>query len=317
LKPQAIVVELIDITHIEKQSVTDFYPDLIIAASGYESRAICITEYFTTLHSEKVVLAFKDHARDHARKENDRYFSEGGYKFISCSAKSTPDYKSVFAGFDQLQLNVFVDMSAMPRKWIHSLLVYLHQCNENESIKLRIAYCPAVFTPPLRLHGQIKLKSISLNGVDRFNEDATRKTALLIGLGTEPGLGKNIHQRINPDVTYLFCPEKSIEKQYAEAMLINNHELIESIPIRHFIGYDIADTESIYKLLIDRILPLRGTHRIAIAINGPKIFALIAMVLQLTYPDLELIYPSTRRLKTTDKKPIRNLSAIDLEFNAE
>ena len=73
--------------------------DVVVSASGYESRARFLA---TRLADRKVrissryAFAFKEHTQVCARPENDRCFSALGYNLLPCSGSSTLDARECF-----------------------------------------------------------------------------------------------------------------------------------------------------------------------------------------------------------------------------
>ena len=115
-------MELNNIIHTDQVDILDFIPDYFIAASGYESRAICVAEKFSQLKCEKIVFGFDERLNDLARPENDKYFNSNGFRQIIQKTHGTPDYDSIFSGHHSDRVHVLVDISVMTRDWYHSLL---------------------------------------------------------------------------------------------------------------------------------------------------------------------------------------------------
>lgn len=138
-----------------------------------------------------------------------------------------------------------------------------------------------------------------------------------MGLGIESNISQKVHDIIAPDQTFLFYADPAIEQRYVENVFINNHELIHQTPIRFLKGFPIRDTRMMHQLLIDTIMPLRQDYNIIIVPQGPKIFSLSSMIFQISYPDIDLLYPSYKIKQVRDRKPYDILMCIDLEFDSE
>jgi hypothetical protein len=180
-----------------------------------------------------------------------------------------------------------------------------------------MAYCPAHYSEPLRTTKQIGLKSVEFLDSIRPSRSKKDTTALLIGLGNEPDVCKRIHTMIHPDITHLLFADPAMERKYVEDTFINNHDLIQQVPIRNLHGYSLLDTKNMHQILLDLILPLREHHRVIIVPQGPKIFSVMAMIMQISYPDINLVYPLYSFKQVRDRKPGNTIVTIDLHFHAE
>lgn len=310
-------MDLTNIIHSLPEDLLDFQPDIFIAASGYESRATSVPDKFKHLTCDKIVLGFSDRLNDIARPENDKYFKEHGFKQLIQAKHSSPDYNRIFKGYSSRDIHVLVDISVMTRDWYHGLLKYLHGFLDFDHFHLRIVYCPAFYNDPSRLKKKITLRKFTYSDEYINKPKEKEKTALIIGLGNERNISEKVHDIIKPDKTCLLYADPTIEKKYVENVFIHNHGLINKTPIRFLKGYPLNDTKEIYKILIDIILPLRQAYNIIIVPQGPKIFSVLSMIFQISYPDIELYYPAFKVKQIKDRKPFNTFTAIDLEFENE
>ncbi len=285
-------MELNNIIHTNSDDILDFNPDYFIAASGYETRATMVAKKFSHLECEKIALGFDEHQKDLSRPENDQYFKHNGFKQLIQKTHGSPDFDSIFKGLTSDRVHVLVDISVMTRNWYHELLKYLQGNIRFEHFHLRIMYCPAIYSEPYKLKKSISLNKFSFNDNILSRPREKKKTALVLGLGIEKSISEKVHDIITPDQTILFYADPAMEQKYVENVFINNHGLINKTPIRFLKGFPIKDTRLMYKLLIDTIMPLREEYNIVIVPQGPKIFSLLSMIFQISYPDIELLYPS-------------------------
>lgn len=310
-------MELNNIIHTGEQQIQNFKPDFFIAASGYESRAICVAKKFSELQCEKIVFAFDEHRNDLSRTANDNYYKSQGFRQIIQKTHQSPDYNEIFDQLKYDRVHVLVDISVMTRDWYHGLLKYLQGNLRFQHFHLRIMYCPAVYNEPFKLKKSISLKKFSFNDDMLSRPREKKKTALILGLGIESNISEKIHDLISPDQTLLFYADPAIEQKYVENVFVNNHGLINKTPIRFLKGFPIRDTKKIYDILVDTIMPLREEYNIIIVPQGPKIFSLLSMIFQISYPDIDLLYPSYKIKQIRDRKPYDTFMGVDLEFDAE
>lgn len=310
-------MELINVVHAPEGEISDFNTDLFIAATGYESRAICIPEMITAISCKKVVIAYKDHQSDVARPANDSFFREKEYEFIYATGFEVPEISHLFKQLPSGELNLMIDISVMTRQWFHSMLKFISEIRGFRKITLKIVYCPSVFSEKINTSKKIALKKLSMHE-DKRNSGAEKKpSALILGLGNEVGISNKVYAIIKPAKMFLLHADPPINKEYIENIFINNHSLINLIPIKDLKSYSINDTAEIYSLLLDLILPLRLDYKIIIVPQGPKILALMSMILQMSYPDIELHFPHYKRKQIQDRVSYNEYTSVDLYFESE
>jgi hypothetical protein len=310
-------VELINITHFSAQPEPGFEPDLFITGSGYESRATCIPKKLNDPGHKKVVLAFTDHMKEQVRNENDRFFRAHGYEFILIKPFGQPDFATVFKGLDQDRIQILLDITMMPRRCYHGFLHFLHQNDHYKHAEVRISYCPALFYEPVSMRRKIQLTNFALNGEKRTKRKNTKKTAMIMGLGNDNGVGQAVANMVQPDHMLLLYADPAVHKSYVENIFVFNHSLITNVDIQNLIAYPLRDTAAVYKTLVDLSLPLRNEYNVMIVPQGPKIFSLLSMVLHLNYPDVNVVYPEYKVRERKDKKSYADHISIDLEFAAD
>ena len=311
-------MDLTDVIHISSPELQKFEPDLFIAASGYESRSISIPSQLGEIPGNKIVIAFSEHKKEISRPKNDDFYESDNYTKIVCSGLESPDFQSIFEEFSNNDhLKVMIDISVMTRLWYHAFLHFLYGCDSNKTMIVRFAYCAAVFNAPMILKKKVSLKKFILDDPGLNFGKSDKKTALIMGLGVEKDVAQQIHKLLNPDLTYLLFADPSIQKNYVETVFINNHNIIHDTDIKNLKGYPLQNTQEIYSLLIDLVLPLRKDYQIILVPNGPKIFSVIAMILHFSYPDIDLYHPKYNVKKISDRESSGQYTAFDLLFEAE
>jgi len=309
-------MELSKIIHVEAEDpVLQFNADIFFTAASYESRAITIAERVDGKVGRKIALAYKELNREFSRQKNDRYFKDAGYEYVSCSASEAPDFHNLIHPLKGRQLNVLLDISCMTHKWYMGLLKYLHTgLHGIDIMNLRVVYLPAEYSDS---SNEGKIKRMDSTCTERNNKKDHRKTALLLGISQDGLNVSKIIEKYQPDSLYLFYSDPAPDKRVIEKTLVNNHMLIDTIAIRNLIPYPISNGQQIYQQLSDLALMLRLTHRLVLVPRGPKIFSLVAMALQLSYPDIEVCYPEIRYKRLADRKPSEKPVIMDLVFENE
>lgn len=309
-------MELSVISHVETANpLLGFEPDLFISASSFESRATVIARMLGESPARKVVFAYRENTKEFSRPENDRYFTENKFSIFTYSQSDIPDFHPVIGSPEKRNLKILIDISCMPRRWYHGLFSYLHSgIHGMDKVELRVLYIPSEFDSHPR---DSRIKTMDSVCIDRGTITDGKKTALFLGLSQDPLNAIRVVEQIKPDSLYLFYSDPASDKRYIEKVFINNHPLIDSISIRNLIAYPGNNGQQIYQLLSDLALMLRLDHRLIAVPNGPKIFGLVTMALQMSYPDIQICNPDIRYKKLTDKKACGVPVALDLVFESE
>ncbi|MEX0988289.1 MAG: hypothetical protein WD052_12505 [Bacteroidales bacterium] len=310
-------MELLDLTITPTGNISDFKPDLFIAASGYEARSVLIPKSLNNPGRRKIALAYTEYTKEFSRRENDLYFKNNDYELIYSPGFRGPDFHTVFNGYEEKELKILIDISVMTRNWYHALLKYINTTRHFSKLTVRAVYCPVLMEESVELRRKIIYDKVHLIENVRDTGRETKATALILGLGSEIELGNTVFEKLKPKHTTLLYADSIQMKQYVENVFINNHALIERISIRNLIGYPLNNPWEIYKILLNLILPLRMDYQITIVPEGPKILSLITMLLQFNYPDIELIIPRFKVKQLKEGVPFHEFTYIDLKFGIE
>jgi len=306
-----------DLIHDPEKKVSDFKPDLFIAGSGYESRSVTLPRKLGDPGKRNVVLAYRECQKELFRKENDSYFTSKGYDFINARASEAPDFNTLFSEFTSRELYVLVDITVMPRTWYHALFRYLHVGAGFRKVHLRIVYCPSLFFEPGSIRRKIEYRELAMIDAPVRKKRVEKELALLIGLGSEKRLSSALVEKMKPGMTTLLYADPAIHKSYVETVFVSNHALINGTDIKNLVPYPLMDTETAYRIMLDHLLPARNHYRVMIVPQGPKMFSVLAMVLQVNYPDVGIVCPSFKVKHFTDKKPFANHLSLDIVFEPE
>jgi hypothetical protein len=307
-------MEFSTIHHIEPSGLLDFDADLFITTLGFESRSVHIARLVEEKRCRKVALSGNDRTHAFAFQENRTYYEGNGYEIIQVENK-VPDITTILGPEKKGEIRILLDCTSMSPSWYYEFFRWFVESQEQfRKVRLRVAYTMAAY------HGSDQARKVKM--VTEFFEGQsgslkTGRTALFLGLGHERQIGEAIYQIVKPDLLYLFYADPAVEKEFAEKSLVNNHSLIENIPIRNLIAYPIRNGQHIYQCLIDAILPLRHQYTIQLIPHGPKIFSLAAMLAHLRYPDTVISYPQFKKPPDTDRIASGEPVLLDLVFESE
>lgn len=307
-------MELSSIHHIEPDQLNQFDPDFFITTLGYESRTTHIARLLKDLDTQKIALSLKEMSKQHAYGENFKFFESSGFDIFP-DISGVPDFGSLLAHHEREDVRILFDCTSMPQLWYYELFRWFGENQEDYSdARIRFVYTMAEYVepgPPQKVRRLVDFTKSELP------PGKTKEKALVLGLGHEESLCKNIARLVKPDLLYLFYADPPADKRFAEKVFVNNHELINEVPIRNLIAYPIRNGQVIYQNLIDTILPLRNDYVINIIPQGPKIFSLASMLIHLSYPDTRISYPVIRKRPAIDRHPFGEPVILDVHFEEE
>lgn len=305
-------MELSSIQHIAPEKLVDFQPDLFIASLSHESRSTSITKLFEGVSCRKVALIGDNLLKEYAYLSNLKYFTDQGFEIIELDSK-TGILDEIMGKNTSAYQNIILDCTSLTQFVYYSILSWLGENDKMQQAKVRLVYTTAAYVdegaPPRvkKVKDFLKVRS----GIRK------QKRMLILGLGQEPNVSEMICKIVKPDLLYLFYADPPVEKKFVEKVFVNNHSVINGVPIRNLIAYPINNGQTIYQSLADVILPLRDEYAITIIPQGPKIFSMAAMLLQMGYPDTVLSYPVFKRGQLQDRLPCGEPVVLDILFEGE
>ena len=306
-------MELSSVQHIESSNLTDFQPDLFITTLGYESRCTTIARMLEAVNCRKIALSRTDHIRDFAFHRNKAYYQQQGYEMIGVD-KKLPDMEQLTRDLRKRELHMLMDCTSMAPRWYFEILRWFADHEEFFSrVTIRIAYTLAQFS------GQDPVRKVrwlrEVRKAERENKNA--RTALILGLGHEKSVGDAVFRMVEPDLLYLFYADPPVHKNFVEKVFVHNHSLIHEVPIRNLVAYPIRNGQQIYQSLIEVILPLRHDYSVIMVPHGPKIFSLVAMLVHLVYPDIQISHPVFKKPSEDDRQPVEEPVVLDVHFEED
>lgn len=307
-------MELSSIKHIDPGQLADIDADIFLTTLGFESRCTTIARKLDKLSCRKIAFARTDHIKEHAFQENQAYYTAMGYEIIPVESK-VPDMEAILGDYSGDKIQVILDSTSMSARWYFEFFRWFSEEQERfMEATIRIAYTMPAFTGHEELR---KVKSVKAFMSSELTEKDKKNTALILGLGHEKNIGESIYKKISPDRLYLLYADPPADKTFVEKVFVNNHALINSVPIRNLIAYPIRNGQDIYQILIDLILPLRKEFRIVIVPKGPKLLSIVAQLIHLGYPDIQIYYPKFKKPPAVDQHPSGEPVVLDVLFEGE
>jgi len=307
-------MEFSTITNVEPARLLDFDADVFITTLGFETRCTSVARLYEGKRCRKIALSRTDHLKEFSFRENRTYYQEHNFEIIPVE-KKVPDVDSLLVPVKKERIKILLDCTSMSPRWYYEFFRWFSESQElYQTVTLRIAYTMAGYTGSDHPR---KVKAVREFLESQRNPDDLGETVLIMGLGHEKQIGQSIYNIVKPDLLYLFYADPPVEKKFVEKTFVNNHSLIEATPIRNLIAYPIHNGQAIYHSLINTILPLRNRYTIVIVPHGPKIFSLVAMLVQAGYPDAVISYPVFKKSPAVDRIPSGDPVLLDLIFEGD
>jgi hypothetical protein len=306
-------MELSSIQHIEPENLPDIQADLFITTLSHESRCTSIAKNLDKISCRKVALTGTGQIKDFAFKENLIYYEEHGFEVITVE-NDVPGIDSIFGDLYTGEINIIIDCTSMSQPWYYEFFRWFAEDQDRfEKARMRFAYTMAGYVDE---GVSRKVKEVK-EFLKTENRTKKKKKALILGLGHEPNVSETIIRIVKPDLVYLFYADPPVDKRFVEKVFVNNHAIIKDVPIRNLVSYPINNGRIIYQSLIDTVLPIRNEYSIILIPQGPKIFSVASMLVQMGYPDVVISYPRFKKTPVTDRQPCGEPVVLDVHFEEE
>lgn len=255
--------------------------DLLIATSGYESRAPYISERLAgSKIGKRVVLGLNDRKVD-SREINDIAFKD--LEFDEAREFTATDGAIIgnlvadeIYMIRKRSIKLAIDYSSMPKTWYAGIILSLFDLRSIQEVEVVFLYAPSEFVPP----GPAGMNNVAmpLDGYCRL-EAPELPSALVLGLGYEPIRAMGIRDFIDPNETFMFYTDPAMESKFTDAVLRNNEGLLDTVGKQAAFPYPMADLDYTSALLTNLVLGLKERFRIIVAPLGPKPFCLLTLLL--------------------------------------
>ncbi|MBN8672815.1 MAG: hypothetical protein J0L56_01710 [Chitinophagales bacterium] len=278
----------------QQLSFTDFLQkeyDVLIAASGYETRATTLSEKVHTRVRRKCSIGFKERSEHPQRIKNDKVFHD--MKFDTYSAREG-SFEDVINVLDEIlakeifqeKLSIIIDYSCMTKVWYATILnFFLNKYSELSSLEVIFSYSPSQFSVPKMPMPNRYMGPIP--GIFRVSA-SYKPTALILGLGYEKETAKGLMEYLDPQETYSFYSKPAYDDRFSEIVEKNNEKLLASLGSDHVYTHSMSDIKTTDSLLSSLCMSLRSNYRVILAPLGPKPFSLLCLLLATKFPDIDV-----------------------------
>lgn len=294
--------------------------DYIICATGYESRCVYAYEQLSDKKiKNKICIGFNDNIVL-ARELNDVFFKKNEFEISALDGSSYADIYSFLSGkiiLNRLQteFNIVVDYSSMTKVWYAGVLNFFRNLKiEGVKIHLYFIYSNSHFILP-SIESPYNAYVEPIAGFSNLSIPE-RPTALIIGLGYERNRAFSLKEYLDAEIIYLFLTDNSSNKEYYDAVVIENSEIISNTASENIFYYPLNDLVYAEMTLNNLCESLLTKYRIVLAPCGPKPFTLISLLVSASNHDVDVWRISAGSSNPPiDKKPIGELLISHIELS--
>ena len=279
-------VEQIQYHEIDK----DLYYDVLIVASGYETRARFLSENIRINASKKYAISFNTHEDKYSKQDNDSYFKNSGFELVigdSDNAKCIHGlFETIFVELGQKKVvNLIVDYSSMSRVWYATLLDRIRNSSQFAELNIFFCYTKGKFTEPPK-EDKFNLLVEPIIGYSSLSIP-NKPTALVIGLGYERNRAFGLKEYFDAE-TFLFYTDSVKENSYSKDVEKKNEDLINKTKKENIFKFPIDDLNYTFSILMSLSQDLNDDYRVILAPCGPKIFTLLCLLVSLKNSEIDV-----------------------------
>jgi hypothetical protein len=261
--------------------------EVLLCATGQESRARCLAEQIRSKSAQIVVAPVEQYTQGLARSANDSTFRDAGFRVEEASSESSEALVNVLdSNRDAIEdRGLIVDLSCMFTNWTASIVRWLTEIDVRwlteieRANRLKVSF---VYTPGLLSTRSPRRRRINetVEPLDGFASlaDPTLPVALVIGVGYEAERALGLAQFIDPALRVICLPTTGSE-DYDERVRQSNAEIIREAGAQWIVNYPFGDPVSSLARVESLVGGLGASYRVVLASLGPKLFGLYCMLI--------------------------------------
>jgi len=297
--------------------------DLFISVIGYESRSIFAAKQFSAYASTKIALMFNERQVGNFPK-NSKWYEDNKFVIVGYDPlKFLQQLETLLfeenrkKGVSHAPLSLLIDISSMSRRMIAQIVHGLFISKSAQSIKLNFIYAPSIYVPPDS--DEIPV-TISEPVIPEFAGWSTRPdlpASAILGLGYECGQALGTLEYLEPAAAWIFLP-KGNDKSFDTEVTRTNQGLLEVIEKSSIVPYAVNNPFECFCKMESLTFNLKQKSRPILIPFGPKIFALVTMLIALIHgPGITVWRVSGEQTgEPTDREPDGTLIGLNAQFNS-
>lgn len=191
---------------------------------------------------------------------------------------------SIAISTTQESISILVDVSSQTRYRLALIVDAIASSGCSKCIEVDFLYAIAKFTPPPDSPSTILTAGPVLDRFAGWSTEPELPIAVVVGAGYETDKVIGLIEYLETDLVWVWIP-KGKDIRFLEALQKANKSLWEVIPVDRRIHYDLLDPYTTFIHLESLCYGLSRKTRSVVVPFGPKIFALISMLVALHWSD--------------------------------
>lgn len=260
--------------------------DGVICALGYEERASFNLSLLSKTSQHRLAVGFNGNKALHY-EENRKRFNEHGFQILECG---DAEYGNVIRAFltqiskkpSEDTCSIAIDVSCLNRVRIANLVEILMTIDSE--LHVDFFYSIAQYSPPKE---EDDIPKVIVGAVSAFfagwSDRPNLDVSCIVGLGYEAGLALGALDMIEADSVLALLPKSSVV-EYEAKVVEANEELLQMIGKEACLDYDLRYPHDLFIRLDSMLSSGAGHSQIIIFPFGPKLFALISMLVAAKHP---------------------------------
>lgn len=252
--------------------------DLFLMAGNHEKRVFTLYNQVknqSTIHLVKV-LCYKAF-------ECPSYQGEVDTQIVSKQDDIFSIFDSVFEKKTS-NVSIFIDYSCMTKPWYYSIILYLaNKQLAADNVSAYFGYTPSKYSPPRNPKHNTEIAPLP----GKYIVPTDKPKALIVCLGYEQNKAEGIIEHLDPKISYIFYAKPALDKKFTEAVEKNNKSIIEN-NVNNVYNYAFDDLLGLERELTTLFYMLKDEYSVIIAPLGPKPFTLIAMLMAVKFPQIDI-----------------------------
>lgn len=294
--------------------------DLLVAALGYESRAISVASELARFCRRCIAIGFSRNNEELSYPANKSWFIENKAQVFDkiededFADKLTSELAQVVSR-SKVVSRIAIDISCLNRYRLACAFAILIPMLLERRILVDVWYSLASFQPPRvqPIRNEV-VGPIHAEFAGWFS-DPGRPLAMIAGLGYEQGKIMGATEYLQASRVIAFSPISPIA-EYEGHVETANRTLLRELGERDVIRYLVSDPARTLAILDSSIRGLEETHNVVILPLGPKIFTVSALLAQRYHSEASVWRVSSGRHDAPrDIKPSGHLYGLGIRFD--
>jgi hypothetical protein len=290
--------------------------DLAIAALGYETRARFVSETISLPASTRLAVGFRDrHVL--AYEKNKQFFRDNG--FIIFEEDVSGLRRQISTALERMdnkgRAHVIADISSFTRERIAVILAEIMRLPA-QRMTVDFVYSPAAYSDPPLVLGPIQNLGPATPEFAGWSPDVDKPVLAVVGLGYEQDRAVGAIEYLEPGEVWAFYPLAK-DQRYSRSLEEANKLLWRELPLARRVHYSVDRPYDLFVRLESLIFGSLAEFRPILVPFGPKIFALVCLLLGCQYSGVGVWRVSSGTFEAPlDRIPSGEISGLRVRFES-